>query len=356
MEVVIRRYICGVDLLRQAALQARGKHSACVDASSLGLEEIERRIKNGEFNWRANREDVLMNIGEPAKKLHTARSRNDQVFTDFRLWCRDAIDEILVVRGDFIIFFNQIFDALCKLSADSNANVQSVAHLLDRLVKDIVTESDQFSIEEFIPLPRERMSVLNPYVRQFLVGWITVLDSVPDIDILGFLPDFLDVLLLKSVDYGRPSYPDTMVRSQFHTYWHPYQGTRLTFITASEEELRSHLAKLVKNVEEMVSGCRTSDADGPPRLTNLRLCQCSYREASDVKSSPATPSATGVTVSYVVRFSPFLLLFAREVVRLLPVPRLRHHDEVGRRHDCIRVVALPHRLREPPRTTVITAD
>ncbi|BAT77045.1 Argininosuccinate lyase [Vigna angularis] len=37
-----------------------------------------------------------MNIGEPAKKLHTARSRNDQVLTDFRLWCRDAIDGILV--------------------------------------------------------------------------------------------------------------------------------------------------------------------------------------------------------------------------------------------------------------------
>ena len=49
-----------------------------------------------------------------------------------------------------------------------------------------------FSIEEFIPLLRERMNVLNAHVRQFLVGWITVLDSVPDIDMLGFLPDFLD--------------------------------------------------------------------------------------------------------------------------------------------------------------------
>ncbi|XXG81811.1 hypothetical protein AAC387_Pa09g2376 [Persea americana] len=99
-----------------------------------------------------------------------------------------------VVTGDLIVFFNQIFDALCKLSADSDGNVQSAAHLLDRLVKEIVTNSDQFSIEEFIPLLRERMNVLNPYVRQFLVGWITVLDSVPEIDMLGFLPDFLDGL------------------------------------------------------------------------------------------------------------------------------------------------------------------
>ncbi|KAK2399604.1 PtdIns(3,5)P(2) sythesis regulation factor [Trifolium repens] len=108
--------------------------------------------------------------------------------------CEALYNIAKVVRGDFIVFFNQIFDALCKLSADSDGNVQSAAHLLDRLVKDIVTESDQFSIEEFIPLLRERMNVLNPYVRQFLVGWITVLDSVPDIDMLGFLPDFLDGL------------------------------------------------------------------------------------------------------------------------------------------------------------------
>ncbi|KAG2708317.1 hypothetical protein I3760_05G186100 [Carya illinoinensis] len=108
--------------------------------------------------------------------------------------CEALYNIAKVVREDFIIFFNQIFDALCKLSADSDANVQSAAHLLDRLVKDIVTVSDQFSIEEFIPLLRERMNVLNPYVRQFLVGWITVLDSVPEFDMLGFLPDFLDGL------------------------------------------------------------------------------------------------------------------------------------------------------------------
>jgi argininosuccinate lyase len=67
-----------------------------------GLDEIQRKIEAGEFEWREDREDVHMNIeatltemiGEPAKKLHTARSRNDQVLTDFKLWCRDAIDRI----------------------------------------------------------------------------------------------------------------------------------------------------------------------------------------------------------------------------------------------------------------------
>lgn len=68
-----------------------------------GLDEIERQIEAGKFLWRTDREDVHMNIeaaltdlvGESAKKLHTARSRNDQVATDFRLWCRDAIDRII---------------------------------------------------------------------------------------------------------------------------------------------------------------------------------------------------------------------------------------------------------------------
>ncbi|CAM8950734.1 unnamed protein product [Rhodiola kirilowii] len=73
------------------------------DSIIKGLEEIERKIEAGVFEWRSDREDVHMNIeaaltdliGEPAKKLHTARSRNDQVATGFWLWCRDAIDNIV---------------------------------------------------------------------------------------------------------------------------------------------------------------------------------------------------------------------------------------------------------------------
>ncbi|XP_052481333.1 protein VAC14 homolog isoform X1 [Gossypium raimondii] len=115
-----------------------------------------------------------------------------------RYYACEALYNIAKVKGDWFAYDPFSLSLLVFMTnsghADSDGNVQSAAHLLDRLVKDIVTESDQFSIEEFIPLLRERMNVLNPYVRQFLVGWITVLDSVPDIDMLGFLPDFLDGL------------------------------------------------------------------------------------------------------------------------------------------------------------------
>ncbi len=67
-----------------------------------GLEEIEAEIERGEFPWSVRLEDVHMNIearlteriGETGKKLHTGRSRNDQVATDLRLYLRDEIDAI----------------------------------------------------------------------------------------------------------------------------------------------------------------------------------------------------------------------------------------------------------------------
>ncbi|MCX7673463.1 MAG: argininosuccinate lyase [Thiobacillaceae bacterium] len=67
-----------------------------------GLAEIAAEIDDGSFVWKLDDEDVHFNleraltrrIGEAGKRLHTARSRNDQVATDLRLWLRDAIDRI----------------------------------------------------------------------------------------------------------------------------------------------------------------------------------------------------------------------------------------------------------------------
>ena len=67
-----------------------------------GLDSIAREIETGEFAWSIALEDVHMNIeaaltariGDIGKKLHTGRSRNDQVATDIRLWLRDEIDAI----------------------------------------------------------------------------------------------------------------------------------------------------------------------------------------------------------------------------------------------------------------------
>ena len=67
-----------------------------------GLEQIRTEIEQGEFSWSVGLEDIHMNIearlieriGEAGKKLHTGRSRNDQVATDLRLYLRDEIDDL----------------------------------------------------------------------------------------------------------------------------------------------------------------------------------------------------------------------------------------------------------------------
>ncbi|KAG6888905.1 hypothetical protein C0992_007144 [Termitomyces sp. T32_za158] len=141
-----------------------------------------------------------------------------------------------VSKGEVLVYFNQIFDALSKLAADSELSVKNGAELLDRLLKDIVAESasvyiplypetekirderedprgvlvsypdgisDQdhpgrkkaFSLAHFIPLLRERIYVLSPFTRSYLVSWINVLDSVPELELISYLPEFLDGLL-----------------------------------------------------------------------------------------------------------------------------------------------------------------
>ncbi len=73
------------------------------DDISKGLETISQEISNGTFAWSIKQEDVHMNIearltdliGTAGKKLHTGRSRNDQVATDIRLYLRSEIDNII---------------------------------------------------------------------------------------------------------------------------------------------------------------------------------------------------------------------------------------------------------------------
>ncbi|KAF9528014.1 vacuolar protein 14 C-terminal Fig4p binding-domain-containing protein [Crepidotus variabilis] len=137
-----------------------------------------------------------------------------------------------VSKGEILVFFNDIFDALSKLAADSELSVKHGAELLDRLLKDIVAESASvyipqypetekirddrelegvlvplpdsgsgeaakraFSLAHFIPLLRERIYVVSPFTRSYLVAWITVLDSVPELELISYLPEFFDGLL-----------------------------------------------------------------------------------------------------------------------------------------------------------------
>jgi argininosuccinate lyase len=90
--------------IAHAAMLARQGIITAKDGAAIrrGLEAIRKEIAQGRFEFKTALEDIHMNvearlatlIGKPAGRLHTARSRNDQVATDFRLWVRDATDAL----------------------------------------------------------------------------------------------------------------------------------------------------------------------------------------------------------------------------------------------------------------------
>jgi argininosuccinate lyase len=94
----IEASIAHARMLRAAGILSR-RDLAAIER---GLAKIGREIEEGRFRWSLDAEDVHLNIerrlttliGDAGKRLHTARSRNDQVATDLRLWLRAEIDEI----------------------------------------------------------------------------------------------------------------------------------------------------------------------------------------------------------------------------------------------------------------------
>ncbi|MDZ4202936.1 MAG: argininosuccinate lyase [Gallionella sp.] len=114
---LVKRYTASVDFDRKLALfDIRGSlaHAQMLAACGIiaeqdlsdirrGLAQIEAEVISGDFAWSLDLEDVHLNIekrlttlvGDAGKRLHTGRSRNDQVATDVRLYLRDAIDDLL---------------------------------------------------------------------------------------------------------------------------------------------------------------------------------------------------------------------------------------------------------------------
>ncbi|CCH58598.1 hypothetical protein TBLA_0A08080 [Henningerozyma blattae CBS 6284] len=152
--------------------------------------------------------------------------QNDQV----RFYACESLYNIAkVAKGEILLYFNEVFDVLCRISADSESSVKGAAELLDRLIKDIVAEKASnyisivnnnpqllppstktdlqtgnvyqeqyeqgdklaFSLPKFIPLLTERIYAINPDTRVFLVDWLRVLLNTPGLELISFLPSFL---------------------------------------------------------------------------------------------------------------------------------------------------------------------
>ena len=123
MSDLVKRYTASVDFdqrmwrqdirgsLAHARMLAKQQIISAQDLADIerGMAQVQQEIESGAFAWSLDLEDVHLNIekrlttlvGDAGKRLHTGRSRNDQVATDIRLYLRDAIDDILVLLQQF---------------------------------------------------------------------------------------------------------------------------------------------------------------------------------------------------------------------------------------------------------------
>ena len=122
MSELVKRYTASVSFdqrLWRADIEGSLAHAAMLAAQGIipaadlaaierGMTQIAAEIEAGQFEWKLDLEDVHLNIearltqlaGDAGKRLHTGRSRNDQVATDIRLWLRGEIDLIAALLAD----------------------------------------------------------------------------------------------------------------------------------------------------------------------------------------------------------------------------------------------------------------
>ncbi len=123
-----------------------------------GLTAIGKDIESGEFLWDLALEDVHMNIesaltkriGEAGKRLHTARSRNDQISTDVRLWARDQVDTVIellrALQRALLSFAEAHIDVLLPgLTHMQHAQPVLLAHHVHAYIEMFARDEQRFS-------------------------------------------------------------------------------------------------------------------------------------------------------------------------------------------------------------------
>ncbi len=157
-----------------------------------GLIDIQRQIDAGKFAWSTQLEDVHMNIearlteaiGEAGKKLHTGRSRNDQVATDVRLYMREAVDDMAALvrqlQGNLLDLASDHVDTIMPgFTHLQVAQPISLAHHL--LAWNEMFERDVERLQD----ARKRINVM-PLGSAALAGTSFPLDRDMTCELLGF--------------------------------------------------------------------------------------------------------------------------------------------------------------------------
>jgi len=147
-----------------------------------GLEAIGQEISAGKFDFRQDLEDVHMNIeralidriGDVGRKLHTGRSRNDQVSTDFRLWIREAIDSF----DGLLATLQRAFVGRCRV--DDGVILPGYTHL--QRAQPVLANHYWLAYCEKFQRDRERLADCRRRVNQLPLGTAALAGTTIDID------------------------------------------------------------------------------------------------------------------------------------------------------------------------------
>ncbi|MCU7941696.1 MAG: argininosuccinate lyase [Candidatus Thiodiazotropha sp. (ex Cardiolucina cf. quadrata)] len=184
----IQGSIAHATMLARQGILSDAEHDAIVH----GLGQIRNRIEQGDFTWSISLEDVHMNvesalteaIGDAGKKLHTGRSRNDQVATDIRLWLRDEIEQI---RDAILRLQSALLD---KAEREADTILPGFTHL--QTAQPVSFGHHMMAWFEMLERDRERLADCNrrlnvmPLGAAALAGTTYPIDRHLTAELLGF--------------------------------------------------------------------------------------------------------------------------------------------------------------------------
>ena len=190
-----------------------------------GLNKIEKEISGKKFEFKKNYEDIHMNIekrlfeiiGEEAGYVHTARSRNDQVITDFKLWIKSATKEInlnlnKIIRSTIKISEKNIKTIMPGFTHLKNAQAISFAHYLMAYVEMFSRDKKRFdnnlnSLNEnplgVVALTGTSFNIDRNYTTKKLGFKIPTNNSIDTVSDRDFVLDFLYSVSVCSVHISR---------------------------------------------------------------------------------------------------------------------------------------------------------
>jgi len=184
MSELVQRYTASVGFdqrLWQADIQGSLAHAEMLQAQGLisatdwadierGLNQIRTEIESGQFEWKLALEDVHLNIearltelvGLAGKRLHTGRSRNDQVATDVRLWLRGEIDGLLALLREL--------QAVLVERAEANADVVMPGFTHLQVAQPVTLGHHLLAYVEMFARDAERLADVRKRVNRLPLG------------------------------------------------------------------------------------------------------------------------------------------------------------------------------------------